>query len=617
MKEFFRLLGPYFRPYKGYIFGTFGLNILTAIFNVFSFALLVPILHILFKIEDKVYEYMPFVEGQTFSESVKNFVDVAKNNGYYYSQQLVEQYGPATTLLILGLILGLITLLKSGSYFGGSACLMPIKTGIVRDIRAKIYKKILHLPLAFFSEERKGDILARISTDVNEVDSSIGSSLDMVIKNPIFILVYIGTLFVMSWQLTLFVLIVVPFMAIGIGRIGKKLKSNSLKAQARWSDGLSIIEETLGGLRIIKAFIAERKMEDKFVAVNDEYRRISMRVAIRQSSAHPVSEFLGTLMIVVVLWFGGYLIFSGNSPIDASAFIYYLTILYTTLQPVKDLSKAGYTIQKGMASMERINKILGAENNIKEIENAKVIDGLNKSIELRHVSFSYNSSREILTDINLNIPKGSTIALVGQSGSGKSTLVDLIPRYHDVCDGEILIDGVDIRQMTIQSLRSIIGNVNQEAILFNDTIYNNIAFGVEHATMEQVEQAARIANAHDFIMEMEHGYQTNIGDRGGRLSGGQRQRISIARAILKNPPILILDEATSALDTESEKLVQDALERLMKSRTTIAIAHRLSTIKNADLIYVLHDGKIVEQGTHEELLAFNGYYKKLNDMQQL
>ena len=617
MKDFLRLLGPYFRPYKGYIFGTFGLNILTAIFNVFSFALLVPILHILFKIEDKVYEYMPYVEGQTFSESVKNFVDVAKNNGYYYSQQLVEQYGPATTLLILGLILGLITLFKTGAYFGGSACLMPIKTGIVRDIRAKIYKKILHLPLAFFSEERKGDILARISTDVNEVDSSIGSSLDMVIKNPIFIVVYIGTLFVMSWQLTLFVMIVVPFMAIGIGRIGKKLKSSSLKAQARWSDGLSIIEETLGGLRIIKAFIAERKMADKFVAVNDEYRKISMRVAIRQSSAHPVSEFLGTLMIVIVLWFGGYLIFSGNSPIDASAFIYYLTILYTTLQPVKDLSKAGYTIQKGMASMERINKILDAENNIKEVEDAKVIDGLHESIELKHVSFSYNSRREILTDINLKIPKGSTIALVGQSGSGKSTLVDLIPRYHDVCDGEILIDGVDIRQMAIQSLRSIIGNVNQEAILFNDTIYNNIAFGVEHATMEQVEQAARIANAHDFIMEMEQGYQTNIGDRGGRLSGGQRQRISIARAILKNPPILILDEATSALDTESEKLVQDALERLMKSRTTIAIAHRLSTIKNADLIYVLHEGKIVEQGTHEKLLAVNGYYKKLNDMQQL
>lgn len=618
MKEFYKTLAPYFAPYKRYIVGTFALNILTAFFNVFSFALLVPILHILFNIDDRRYTYQPFTQADTIGQTIDNFVETAKNNGYYYSQQLVDTYGPATTLLILGLILTLLTLLKTSSYFGGSACLMPIKTGIVRDIRAKLYRKILHLPLAFFSEERKGDILARISTDVNEVDASIGSSLDMLIKNPIFILVYIFTLFCMSWQLTLFVLIVVPFMAIGIGRIGKRLKSSSLKAQARWSDGLSIIEETLGGLRIIKAFIAEKKMDEKFTAVNDEYRRISMRVAIRQSSAHPVSELLGTLMIVIVLWFGGYLIFSGNSPIDASAFIYYLTILYTILQPVKDLSKAGYTIQKGMASMERINKILAAENNITERPDAQNIDTLHNSIQLRNVSFAYSDDgRNVLTDINITIPRGQTIALVGQSGSGKSTLVDLIPRYHDVTAGQILIDNTDIRQLTIQSLRSIIGNVNQEAILFNDTIYNNIAFGVEHATPQQVEEAARIANAHDFIMEMPDGYQTNIGDRGGRLSGGQRQRISIARAILKNPPILILDEATSALDTESEKLVQDALERLMRSRTTIAIAHRLSTIKNADRIYVLHEGQIVEQGTHDQLITKGGYYRRLNDMQQL
>ena len=616
MKEFYKTLAPYFAPYKRYIVGTFALNILTAFFNVFSFALLVPILHILFNIDDRRYTYQPFTQADTIGQTIDNFVETAKNNGYYYSQQLVDTYGPATTLLILGLILTLLTLLKTSSYFGGSACLMPIKTGIVRDIRAKLYRKILHLPLAFFSEERKGDILAR--TDVNEVDASIGSSLDMLIKNPIFILVYIFTLFCMSWQLTLFVLIVVPFMAIGIGRIGKRLKSSSLKAQARWSDGLSIIEETLGGLRIIKAFIAEKKMDEKFTAVNDEYRRISMRVAIRQSSAHPVSELLGTLMIVIVLWFGGYLIFSGNSPIDASAFIYYLTILYTILQPVKDLSKAGYTIQKGMASMERINKILAAENNITERPDAQNIDTLHNSIQLRNVSFAYSDDgRNVLTDINITIPRGQTIALVGQSGSGKSTLVDLIPRYHDVTAGQILIDNTDIRQLTIQSLRSIIGNVNQEAILFNDTIYNNIAFGVEHATPQQVEEAARIANAHDFIMEMPNGYQTNIGDRGGRLSGGQRQRISIARAILKNPPILILDEATSALDTESEKLVQDALERLMRSRTTIAIAHRLSTIKNADRIYVLHEGQIVEQGTHDQLITKGGYYRRLNDMQQL
>jgi len=609
MREFFKTMGHYFVPYKKFVVGTLGFNVLSAFFNVFSFTLLLPILNILFQIDKGTYQLMSFSEG--------SFKDVALNNLYYYSQQLIGNYGQATTLLLLGLGLAFLTLLKTGSYFAGSACLMPIKTGIVRDIRVNIYKKILALPLAFFSEERKGDILARVSTDVNEVDSSITSSLDMVIKNPIFILIYFVTLITISWKLTLFTLLVVPLMAFGIGRIGKKLKKKSLYAQSKWSDGLSIIEETLGGLRIIKAFVAEKKMEDRFTRVNNEYRSAAMKVAIRQSAAHPVSEFLGTCMIVVVLWFGGTLIFSGSNAIDASTFIYYLVILYTILQPLKELSKAGYSIQKGMASMERINKILKAENNIREKSDAKEISGLNEGIELKDVSFSYNDQREILHHINISIPKGQTVALVGQSGSGKSTLVDLIPRYHDLDKGSITIDGTDIRDLKIKSLRSLIGNVNQEAILFNDTIFNNIAFGVEGATMEQVVEAAKIANAHEFIMESENGYDTIVGDRGGKLSGGQRQRISIARAILKNPPILILDEATSALDTESEKLVQDALFRLMKSRTTIAIAHRLSTIKNADIIYVLHEGQIVEQGTHEQLLEMNGYYKKLNDMQTL
>ncbi len=612
MKEFFRIMGGYFSPYKGYVVATFAFNVLTALFNVFSFVLLVPILNILFQVDQSHYEFIPWSDADF--NSVK---DVAFNNLYYYSQELIAAHGPATTMLLLGIGLSIMTLLKTGTYFAGSATLMPIRTGIVRDIRAKLYRKVLSLPLSFFSDERKGDILARVSTDVNEIDSSVGSSLDMVIKNPIFLLVYIGTLVYLSWELTLFTLVVVPIMAFGIGRLGKTLKRDSLYAQSKWSDGLSQFEETLGGLRIIKAFIAEHKMEKRFIAVNDEYRKASMHVAIRQSAAHPVSEFLGTCMIVIVLWFGGYLIFSGNSPIDAPKFIYYLVILYTSLQPLKDLSKAGYSIQKGMASMERINKILDAQNNIKERPDAVDISGLERDITLNHVSFSYNAQREILHDINLHVEKGKTIALVGQSGSGKSTLVDLIPRYHDIADGEILIDGKNIKTLRIKSLRGLIGNVNQEAILFNDTVFNNIAFGVEHATREQVEQAARIANAHDFIMEMEQGYDTPVGDRGCRLSGGQRQRISIARAILKNPPILILDEATSALDTESEKLVQDALERLMKSRTTIAIAHRLSTIKNADEIYVLHEGRIVEQGTHDDLIALGGYYKRLNDMQAL
>lgn len=609
MKEFFNLMGKYFARYKKYIAGTFVMNILAAVFNVFSFTVLLPILQILFKVNDKHYAFIEWGQG--------DFLETCKNNGYYYSQELIAAYGPATTLLVLGIVLAVLTMFKTATYFGGSAFLMPLRTGVVRDIRADVYHKILHLPLSFFSEERKGDILARVSTDVNEVDASVTSSLDMIVKNPIFIIIYLTTLFVISWQLTLFTLLVVPFMAMGIGRVGKKLKAKSLYAQSKWSDGISQIEETLGGLRIIKAFIAEKKMNRRFDKVNNEFRNASLRVAIRQSAAHPVSEFLGTCMIVVVLWFGGYLIFSGNSPIDASTFIYYLVILYTILQPLKDLSKAGYSIQKGMASMERINKILYAENNIKEAAEPKKIETLTDRIEFKDVSFSYNETKQILTDINLTIRKGQTIALVGQSGSGKSTLVDLIPRYHDVCGGQILIDGEDIRNLSIHSLRSIIGNVNQEAILFNDTIFNNIAFGVDNATRAQVEEAARIANAHDFIMEMENGYDTGVGDRGCKLSGGQRQRISIARAILKNPPILILDEATSALDTESERLVQEALERLMKTRTTIAIAHRLSTIKNADCIHVLHDGKIVESGTHDQLISQGNYYKHLHDMQQL
>ncbi|MDD6783865.1 MAG: ABC transporter ATP-binding protein [Prevotellaceae bacterium] len=609
MKDFFHIMGKYFAHYKRYIIGTFGFNILAAVFNVFSFTVLLPILQILFKVNTERYHFIEWGTG--------DFLETAKNNGYYYSQVLIDNHGPATTLLVLGIVLAVLTLFKTATYFGGSACLMPLRTGVVRDIRRDVYRKILRLPLSFFSEERKGDILARVSTDVNEVDASITSSLDMVIKNPIFIIIYLTTLFVISWQLTLFTLLVVPFMAMGIGSIGKKLKAKSLYAQSKWSDGISQIEETLGGLRIIKAFIAEKKMSNRFDKVNNEFRNASMRVAIRQSAAHPVSEFLGTCMIVVVLWFGGYLIFSGNSPIDASTFIYYLVILYTILQPLKDLSKAGYSIQKGMASMERINKILDAQNNIKEIEHPRKINDLKDKIVFKNVDFQYNDTKQILSGINLTIRKGQTIALVGQSGSGKSTLVDLIPRYHDVTGGQIEIDGTDIRQLSIHSLRSIIGNVNQEAILFNDTVFNNIAFGVDNATADQVIEAAKIANAHEFIMEMEQGYDTPVGDRGCRLSGGQRQRISIARAILKNPPILILDEATSALDTESERLVQEALERLMKTRTTIAIAHRLSTIKNADCIHVLHEGRIVESGTHDQLIELGNYYKKLNDMQQL
>ena len=611
MKEFLQLMRRFVSPYKRYIGWAIVLNVLSAIFNVFSFTLLIPILNILFKTGEntQVYHFMEWGSG-----SLK---EVAVNNFYYYVTQMIETHGPQMTLLFMGLFLAFMTMLKTSCYFGSSAIMIPLRTGVVRDIRVMVYSKVMHLPLGFFSEERKGDIIARMSGDVGEIENSITSSLDMLLKNPILILLYFSALIVTSWQLTLFTVLVLPGMGWLMGKVGKKLKRKSLEAQGKWSDTMSQLEETLGGLRIIKAFIAEDKMVDRFKQCSDELRDATNKVAIRQSLAHPMSEFLGTLLIVLVLWFGGLLILGDGTSMEASTFIFYMVILYSIINPLKDFAKAGYNIPKGLASMERVDKILKAENPIKEPVNPLPLHGMNDRIEFKDLSFSYDGKREVLKHVNLMVPKGQTIALVGQSGSGKSTLVDLLPRYHDVQLGEITIDGVNIKNFRIHDLRALIGNVNQEAILFNDTFFNNIAFGVENATMEQVVEAAKIANAHDFIMETELGYQTNIGDRGGKLSGGQRQRISIARAILKNPPILILDEATSALDTESERLVQEALERLMKTRTTIAIAHRLSTIKNADEICVLYEGEIVERGKHEELLEKNGYYKRLNDMQSL
>ena len=611
MKEFLQLMRRFVSPYKRYIGWAIVLNVLSAIFNVFSFTLLIPILNILFKTGEntQVYHFMEWGSG-----SLK---EVAVNNFYYYVTQMIETHGPQMTLLFMGLFLAFMTMLKTSCYFGSSAIMIPLRTGVVRDIRVMVYSKVMHLPLGFFSEERKGDIIARMSGDVGEIENSITSSLDMLLKNPILILLYFSTLIVTSWQLTLFTVLVLPGMGWLMGKVGKKLKRKSLEAQGKWSDTMSQLEETLGGLRIIKAFIAEDKMVDRFKQCSDELRDATNKVAIRQSLAHPMSEFLGTLLIVLVLWFGGLLILGDGTSMEASTFIFYMVILYSIINPLKDFAKAGYNIPKGLASMERVDKILKAENPIKEPVNPLPLHGMNDRIEFKDLSFSYDGKREVLKHVNLMVPKGQTIALVGQSGSGKSTLVDLLPRYHDVQLGEITIDGVNIKNFRIHDLRALIGNVNQEAILFNDTFFNNIAFGVENATMERVVEAAKIANAHDFIMETELGYQTNIGDRGGKLSGGQRQRISIARAILKNPPILILDEATSALDTESERLVQEALERLMKTRTTIAIAHRLSTIKNADEICVLYEGEIVERGKHEELLEKNGYYKRLNDMQSL
>lgn len=611
MKEFLRILRRFIPPYKSYVIWASVLNLLSAVLNIFSFSLIAPILSILFEAEKSVYHFIPW---DTQGVSMK---DLIYNNAYYYVTELINTYGASSTLMILGLFLVAMTMLKTSCYFGSSAVMIPLRTGVVRDIRVSLYNKVLKLPIAFFSEERKGDIITRMSGDVSEVENSVTSSLDMLLKNPILIIVYFSTLLFISWELTLFTIVVLPFMGWLMGVIGRKLKRQSLEAQEKWSNSMSQMEETLGGLRIIKAFVAESKMSKRFLDSSNDYRNAINRVAMRQALAHPVSEFLGTVLIVVVLWFGGTLILSNSSSISAPSFMVYIAMLYSLINPLKEFSKAGYSIPKGLASMERIDKILLAESSIVEKPDARSINEFNDEVRFEHVHFSYDGNREVLKDIELTVKKGHTIALVGQSGSGKSTLVDLLPRYHDVTKGAIKIDGVDIRDLKIHDLRSLIGNVNQDAILFNDTFFNNIAFGVEQATMEQVIEAAKIANAHEFISETELGYETNIGDRGSKLSGGQRQRISIARAILKNPPILILDEATSALDTESERLVQEALENLMKSRTTVAIAHRLSTIKNADEICVLFEGAIVERGKHDDLIARNGYYKRLHDMQSL
>lgn len=610
MKEFIQVLRRFVAPYKRYLGFSVLFNILSAVLNIFSFAALIPILNILFNIgQERVTTLMPW------PSSMNELPDVLSNNANYYVQTMIDHYGATTTLLFIGLFLAFMTFLKTGSYFLASASVMPIRTGVVRDIRNQLYQKITSLSLGFFSEERKGDIIARMSGDVQEIENSIMASLDMLFKNPILVIAYFTTLLIISWQLTLFTILFVPLFGWFMGLVGRKLKQNSVKAQNLWSDTMSQVEETLGGLRIIKAFSAEEKMNARFDKINSNYRDSILKVTIRQQLAHPMSEFLGTLMIVIVLWFGGTLVLN-EQVLSGPTFIYYLVMLYSIINPLKELSKASYAIMKGLASIERVDKILMAEVAIKEPEKPIHLNSFEHQIEFRHVSFRY-AEQWVLRDINLVIPKGKTVALVGQSGSGKSTLVDLIPRYYDVQEGEVLIDGINVRDLGVRSLRHLIGNVNQEAILFNDTFFNNITFGVDHATQEMVDQAARIANAYEFIMESEEGFDTNIGDRGSKLSGGQRQRISIARAILKNPPILILDEATSALDTESERLVQDALERLMDTRTTVAIAHRLSTIKHADEICVLHEGRIVERGTHEELIEKEGYYKKLHDMQEV
>ena len=610
MRQFLNMLRRYARPYLKYAGGSVLMNVLSAVFNIFSFTLLIPLLQILFAINDKVYYFIPWDTDMSFKEK-------AINNAYWWVGQFMENHGALNTLLILAGFMVLMTALKTTCYFGSSAVMIPMRTGLAKDLRMQLYDKILALPLGFFSQERKGDIIARMSGDVGEVENAICGSIDMLIKNPILIIFYVGTLVFISWQLTLFVMVFAPLMIWLMGVIGRNLKKRSSEAQALWSDTMSQVEETLGGLRIVKAFLAEGKMSKRFDRVTGAMKRKNSRVATRQALAHPVSEFLGTMLICIVLCFGGSLIIMGRSFIDAPTFIFFMVILYSVIQPIKDLSKAIYNIPKGLASMERIDKILDAQNMIEEKPDAIEIKEFKDNIRFEHVDFCYEDGRPILHDIDFEIKKGQTIAIVGASGGGKSTMVDLIPRFYDVKGGRITIDGTDIRDLSLRSLRSLMGNVNQDPILFNDSIRNNIAFGVESATDEQVREAARIANAEEFIDEKEEGFDTNVGDRGVKLSGGQRQRVSIARAILKNPPILILDEATASLDTESERAVQDALDKLMSNRTTIAIAHRLSTIKDADEIIVIDGGRIVERGKHDYLIEKNGYYRKLHDMQAL